>query len=65
MDQLLRAVQIDGIETNLSIASRVLGKWARKRYKRYKTNLNKAYYWLKRIKEQFPNLFYQWKLGFS
>jgi len=39
--------------------------WARKRYKRYKTNLNKAYDWLKRIKEQFPNLFYQWKLGFS
>jgi group II intron reverse transcriptase/maturase len=42
-----------------------LVKWARKRYKRYKTNLNKAYDWLKRIKEQFPNLFYQWKLGFS
>ena len=40
-------------------------KWARKRYKRYKTRLNKAYDWLKRIKEQFPNLFYQWKLGFS
>jgi retron-type reverse transcriptase len=39
--------------------------WARKRYKRYKTNLNKAYLWLKRVKEQFPNLFYQWKLGFS
>jgi RNA-directed DNA polymerase len=42
-----------------------LVKWARKRYKRYKTNLNKAYLWLKRVKEQFPNLFYQWKLGFS
>ena len=42
-----------------------LVKWARKRYKRYKTNLNKAYDWLKRVKEQFPNLFYQWKLGFS
>lgn len=42
-----------------------LVKWARKRYKRYKTNLNKAYDWLKRIKEQFPNLFHQWKLGFS
>jgi len=40
-------------------------KWARKRYKRYKTRLNKAYDWFKRIKEQFPNLFYQWKLGFS
>jgi len=39
--------------------------WARKRYKRYKTNLNKAYDWLKRVKEQFPTLFYQWRLGFS
>jgi group II intron reverse transcriptase/maturase len=42
-----------------------LVKWARKRYKRYKTRLNKAYDWLKRIKEQFPNLFYQWRVGFS
>jgi len=39
--------------------------WARKRYKRYKTSLNRAFDWLNRIKEQFPNLFYQWKLGFS
>ena len=39
--------------------------WARKRYKRYKTNLNKAYDWLKRVKEQFPTLFYQWRFGFS
>jgi RNA-directed DNA polymerase len=42
-----------------------LVKWVRKRYKRYKTSINKAYAWLKRVKEQFPNLFYQWKLGFS
>lgn len=39
--------------------------WARKRYKRYKTSLNSAFDWLNRIKEQFPNLFYHWKLGFS
>lgn len=39
--------------------------WARKRYKRYKTSLNRAFDWLNRIKEQFPNLFYHWKLGFS
>jgi hypothetical protein len=30
-----------------------------------KTKLNKAYDWLKRVKEQFPTLFYQWRLGFS
>lgn len=39
--------------------------WARKRYKRYKTNLNKAYRWLERIRAQFPGLFYHWQLGFS
>jgi RNA-directed DNA polymerase len=43
---------------------RKLVQWARRRYKRYKTSLNRAYDWLKRIREQFPNLFYQWRLGF-
>lgn len=42
-----------------------LVKWVRKRYKRYKTNLNNAYALLKRVKEQFPTLFYHWRLGFS
>jgi len=41
-----------------------LVRWARKRYKRYKTNLNKAFEWLERIRKQFPYLFYQWQLGF-
>ena len=44
---------------------RRLVMWARKRYKRYRTSVNRAYKWLSRVKEQFPNLFYQWKLGFS
>jgi len=38
--------------------------WARQRYKRYKTSLNKAYDWLERVRKQFPYLFYQWQLGF-
>jgi len=41
-----------------------LVQWARKRYKRYKTSINKAYNWLNRIREQFPTLFYHWKLGY-
>jgi group II intron reverse transcriptase/maturase len=41
-----------------------LVRWARKRYKRYKTSLNRAYQWLKRVKEQFPYLFYHWRFGF-
>lgn len=44
---------------------RRLVMWARKRYKRYKTSLNRAYKWLERVKEQYPTLFYQWRVGFS
>jgi RNA-directed DNA polymerase len=43
---------------------RRLVQWARRRYKRYKTSLNKAYEWLGRIRQQFPYLFYHWQLGF-
>lgn len=37
--------------------------WARKRYKRYKTSINKAYKWLERVQVQFPYLFYHWQIG--
>ena len=40
-------------------------RWARKRYKRYRTSINKCYKWLTRIRKQFPNLFYHWQLGYS
>lgn len=40
-------------------------RWARKRYKRYRTSLNKCYRWLTRIRKQFPSLFYHWQLGYS
>ncbi len=42
-----------------------LVRWARKRYKRYKTSLNRAYKWLERVRIQYPYLFYHWKLGFT
>lgn len=42
-----------------------LVKWARKRYKRYKTSIKRAYRWFFRIQEQFPNLFYHWKMGYT
>ncbi len=41
-----------------------LVRWARKRYKRYKTSLAKAFKWLKRIRVQFPYLFYHWQVGY-
>jgi group II intron reverse transcriptase/maturase len=42
-----------------------LVRWARKRYKRYRTSLTKACKWLDRVRTQYPYLFYHWQLGFS
>jgi RNA-directed DNA polymerase len=40
-------------------------RWARKRYKRYRTSLTKACKWLDRVRVQYPNLFYHWQVGYS
>lgn len=40
-------------------------RWARKRYKRYRTKINRCYQWLDRVRVQYPNLFYHWQLGYS
>jgi len=42
-----------------------LVRWARKRYKRYKTSLNRAFGWLDKVRKQYPYLFYHWQLGYS
>jgi group II intron reverse transcriptase/maturase len=39
-------------------------RWARKRYKRYKTSIRRAYKWLMRVREQFPYLFHHWQYSF-
>ena len=57
--------RISALNPIFQLLLRHIVTWARKRYKRYKTSLNKAYEWLKRVKEKFPGLFYQWRLGFS
>ena len=41
-----------------------LVRWARKRYKRYKTSLKRGFQWLKRVQGQYPTLFYHWQFGF-
>ena len=53
-----------GSEMNsiFQLLSRRLVFWARQQYKRYKTNLNKAYKWLDRVKKQYPHLFYHWQI---
>lgn len=40
-------------------------RWARKRYKRYRTSLNRACNWLDRVRIQYPYLFYHWQVGYS
>jgi group II intron reverse transcriptase/maturase len=42
-----------------------LVRWARKRYKRYRTSVNRAFRWLQRVRKQYPNLFYHWEVGYS
>jgi group II intron reverse transcriptase/maturase len=42
-----------------------LVRWARKRYKRYRTSVNRAFLWLQRVRKQYPNLFYHWEVGLS
>lgn len=41
-----------------------LVKWARKRYKRYKDSIKRAYRWYNDVKKQFPKLFYHWEMGY-
>ena len=41
-----------------------LVRWARKRYKRYKTSLKRGFQWLKRVQVQYPGLFYHWQFNF-
>ena len=42
-----------------------LVRWARRRYKRYKISVNRAYKWLETVRKQFPALFYHWQIGLS
>lgn len=41
-----------------------LVRWARQRYKRYKTSIKRAYKWLKTVQKQYRTLFYHWQFGF-
>ena len=56
--------RISALNPIFQLLRKRLVRWARQRYKRYKTSLNKAYDWLERIRKQFPGLFYHWRLGF-
>jgi hypothetical protein len=42
------------------LLSKRLVRWARKRYKRYKTSIRRGYKWLETVRKQYPTLFYHW-----
>jgi len=52
------------LHTVFNLLNNRLVKWARKRYKRYKNSIKRAYKWYREIQKQFPNLFYHWKRGY-
>jgi group II intron reverse transcriptase/maturase len=56
--------RISSLHRVFRLLNRRLVRWARKRYKRYKTSLNRAYKWLQRVQSQYPYLFYHWQHGF-
>jgi len=42
-----------------------LAKWVLNKYKRFGKSYSKAYRWLHKIRDSFPNLFYHWSIGFK
>ena len=56
--------RLSNLHKVFKLVNQRLVRWARKRYKRYKTSLSKANKWLKRIRKQFPYLFYHWQVGY-
>lgn len=56
--------RISSLHKVFRLLNQRLVRWARKRYKRYKTSLIRAYKWLARVQEQYSYLFYHWQLGF-
>lgn len=42
-----------------------LVKWIVNKYKSFKGSYKRGYYWLKKVRRSFPNLFYHWALGYK
>ena len=56
--------RISNLHSVFKLVNLRLVRWARIRYKRYKTSIKRAYKWLTRVQQQYPYLFYHWQLGF-
>lgn len=57
-----RGYELSGI---FRLLEKRLVRWARKRYKRYKDSIRRAFRWLEIIREQFPYLFHHWRYSFT
>jgi RNA-directed DNA polymerase len=40
-------------------------RWVRNRYKRYRTSVNAAYKWLRKVREDYPYLFSHWGVSYA
>jgi hypothetical protein len=56
--------RISELHSVFRLLNQRLIRWARQRYKRYKTSIKRAYKWLKSVQEQYRTLFYHWQFGF-
>ncbi len=55
--------RVSEMKSIFHLLRRRLVLWARKRYKRYRFCVNKAFNWYDRVQKQFPHLFYHWQIG--
>ena len=54
-----------GLEKIIRIFHFRLVKWVLNKYKRFGRSYKKAYIWLRKVREDFPNLFYHWSIGYK
>lgn len=60
--QYFRAINSMGMDQLLRLLHLRLAKWAMNKYKKFKKSYSKAFDWLRKIKQSFPNLFYHWTI---
>jgi len=51
------------LKSALQILNHVIVRWARRKYKRFKGSIKRAWFWLIRVYKKDPKLFYHWRGG--
>jgi group II intron reverse transcriptase/maturase len=57
-----RAINSMGMDPLLRMLHLRLAKWAMNKYKKFNKSYRRAFEWLRKIKQSFPNLFYHWTI---